>query len=177
MSHVALECVMSHVNELYHVNATCHIWMSRVTREGVMSLMNESCRIQMWHVTHEEVTPQAPIIHVTQVAVRCSVLQCDAVCCSLLHCVAVRCSVLQCVAVYCTMLQCVAVYSNGLQCAWIVRSILRMSPDCVGFFFAKEAYECKNSAHLQKSPLHLQKSALCICKKALYFCKRGLEWE
>ena len=32
------------------------------------------------------------------VAVRCSVLQCVAVCFSALQCVAVRCSVLQCVA-------------------------------------------------------------------------------
>ena len=31
--------------------------------------------------------------------VRCSVLQCVAVCCSVLQCVAVRCRVLQCVAV------------------------------------------------------------------------------
>ena len=55
------------------------------------------------------------------VAVRCSVLQCVAVCCSVLQscsgriqqqdeqCVAVRCSVLQCVAVCCSVLQCVAV--------------------------------------------------------------------
>ena len=42
--------------------------MSRVTREGVMSLMNESCRIQMSHVTHEKVTSQEPISHVAQVA-------------------------------------------------------------------------------------------------------------
>ena len=35
-----------------------------------------------------------------RVAVRCSVLQCVAVCRSVLQCVAVCCSVLQCVAVY-----------------------------------------------------------------------------
>ena len=108
--------------------------MSHVTREGVMSLMNESCRIQMSHVKHEEVTSQAPIIHVTQVAVYCSVVQCDAVCYSVLQCGAVCCSVLQCVAVCCNVLQCVAVYSNVLQCSWIVRSILRMNPNCVGLF-------------------------------------------
>ena len=67
--------------------------MSRVTREGVMSLMNESCRIQMSHVTHEEVTSQEPIIHVTQVAVCCSVLQYVALCCSVLQYNAMCCSV------------------------------------------------------------------------------------
>ena len=61
--------------------------------------MDESCRMQMSHVTHEEVTSHAPIIHVTQVAVCCSVLQCDAVCCSVLQCVAVCCTMLQCAAV------------------------------------------------------------------------------
>ena len=89
--------------------------MSHVTGEGVMSLMNESCRIQMSHVKHEEVTSQAPIIHVTQVAVCCSVLQCDAVCYSVLQCVAVCCSVLQCVAVCCSVLQCVALCCSVLQ--------------------------------------------------------------
>ena len=55
------------------------------------------------------------------VAVRCSAVQCVAVCCSgrmrprmshslfLLQCVAVRCSALQCAAVCCSALQCVAV--------------------------------------------------------------------
>jgi len=61
-------------------------------------------------------------------AVRCSVLQCVAVCCSsVLHCaprfecvavhVAVCCSVLQCVAVVCCIvLQCVAVCCSVLPC-------------------------------------------------------------
>ena len=35
-------------------------------------------------------------------AMRCSVLQCAAVCCSVLQCVAARCSVLQCIAVCCS---------------------------------------------------------------------------
>jgi len=37
---------------------------------------------------------------------RCSALQCVAVCCSVSQCVAVCCSVLQCVAVCCSVLQC-----------------------------------------------------------------------
>jgi len=36
---------------------------------------------------------------VSMCSIRCSVLQCVAVCCSVLQCVAVCCSVLQCVAV------------------------------------------------------------------------------
>jgi len=49
------------------------------------------------------------------VAVRCSVLQCGAVCCSAVQCVAVRCSVLQCGAVSCSAVQCVAVRCSVLQ--------------------------------------------------------------
>ena len=40
---------------------------------------------------------------------RCSVLQCVAMCCSALQCVAMCCSALQCVAVYCIVLQYIAV--------------------------------------------------------------------
>jgi len=50
----------------------------------------------MWHIYSYSV-------------LRCSVLQCVAVCCSVLWCVAVCCSVLQCVAGCCSELQCVAV--------------------------------------------------------------------
>ena len=45
------------------------------------------------------------------VMIRCSVLQCVAVCCSVLQCVAVCCSVLQCVAVCCSVLQCVSQFA------------------------------------------------------------------
>jgi len=38
-----------------------------------------------------------------RVAVRCSVMQCDAVCCRMLQYVAVCCSVLQCIAVRCSI--------------------------------------------------------------------------
>ena len=50
--------------------------------------------------------------------VRCSVLQCVAVCCSVLQCVAVCCSVLQCVAVCCSVLQCVAVCCSERSSTW-----------------------------------------------------------
>jgi len=48
--------------------------------------------------------------------VRCSALQCVAVCRSVLQCVAECCSVLQSVAVCCRVLQCVAVCCSVLQC-------------------------------------------------------------
>ena len=57
------------------------------------------------------------------VAVCCSVLLCVVVCCSLQECALVewcfaslRCSVLQCVAVCCNVLQCVAMCCSVLQC-------------------------------------------------------------
>jgi len=47
MSRVTYEWVMSHINE------SCHMWMSHFTYEWVMSHMNESCHIWMSHVTYE----------------------------------------------------------------------------------------------------------------------------
>ena len=40
---------MSHA----HMNESCHVWMSNVTFEWVMSQMNGSCHIWMGHVTYE----------------------------------------------------------------------------------------------------------------------------
>jgi len=57
--------------------------------------------------------------------VRCSVLQCVAVCCSALQCAAVRCSVLQCVAVCCSALQCAAARCSVLQCVAVCCSALQ----------------------------------------------------
>ena len=69
------------------------------------------------------------------VALRCSALQCDAVCCSVLQCVtmcfsvlqcvAVRRSVLQCVPVCCSTLQCVAVRCSTLQCVAVCCKVLQ----------------------------------------------------
>ena len=61
---------------------------------------------------------------------RCSVLQCAAVCCSVLQCAAVCCSVLQCVAVCCSVLQCVAVYCSVLQCIAVCCSVLQCVAVC-----------------------------------------------
>ena len=47
MSHVTYEWVMSYMNE------SCHICMSHTTYEWVMSIMNESCHIWMSHTTYE----------------------------------------------------------------------------------------------------------------------------
>jgi len=71
------------------------------------------------------------LCHVEGVAVgyvRCSVLQCVAVCCSVLQWVAVGCSVLQCVEVYCSVLQyvtCVAMRCSVLQCVVVCCSVLQ----------------------------------------------------
>jgi len=54
--------------------------------------------------------------------VRCSVLQCAAVCCSVQQCAAVCCSVLQCVAVCCIV--CCIVCCSVLQCAALCFSVL-----------------------------------------------------
>jgi len=41
------------IRHVTHMNESCHIWMSHVTYEWVMSHMNESCHIWMSHVTYE----------------------------------------------------------------------------------------------------------------------------
>jgi len=41
------------VRVMWRVNESCHIWMSHVAYEWVMSHMNESCCIWMSHVTYE----------------------------------------------------------------------------------------------------------------------------
>ena len=77
------------------------------------------------------------------VEVRCSALQCVAVCwsvlqrgtshivcCSVLHSVAVCCSVLQCVAVCCSVLQCVAECCSVLRCAVVCCSVLQCVAVC-----------------------------------------------
>jgi len=60
--------------------------------------------------------------------VRCSVLQCAAVCCSVLQCVAVSCSALQCAAVCCSVSQCVVAFCSVLcivlQCVALCCSVL-----------------------------------------------------
>ena len=80
----------------------------------------------------------------THVAVRCSMLQCVAVCCSdasllMLNacthanthaCVAVCCSVLQCVAACCSVLQYVAMYCSVLQCVVVSCSMLQCCAVC-----------------------------------------------
>ena len=62
----------------------------------------------------------------------CSVLQCLAVCCSVLQSVAVCCRVLQSVAECCRVLQCVAVCCSVLQCVAVCCSVLQ----CVAFYLA-----------------------------------------
>jgi len=61
-----------------------------------------------------------------QAPVRCSVLQCVAICCSVLQCVAVCCSVLKCVAAWHTS-QRVAVCCSVLQCVVVCCSMAHLT--------------------------------------------------
>jgi len=76
-------------------------WMSHVSNERVLPVMNESCRIWTSHVSYTEADETAAKLKVLEdlkwVKVCCSVLQCVAACCSALQCVAVHRIVLQCV--------------------------------------------------------------------------------
>jgi len=76
--------------------------------------------------------------------VRCSVLQCIAVCCSVLQCVTVYCSVLQWLSarhsllgedrttseINCACTMCVAVYYSVLQCVTVCCSVLQYVAAC-----------------------------------------------
>ena len=99
-----------------HACESCHIQMSRVSHEWVMSHMHEQRHITYkWVMSHmnESCPISRSIRSITKcVAVCRSVLQCAAVCCSVLQCIAVCCSVLQCVAVCCSVLQCNASFYN-----------------------------------------------------------------
>jgi len=68
MSHVSHEWVVIHVTYgqvMSHMDELCHTWINHAAHEGVMSRINESCRIRihmnkaghtwMRHVTHEGV--------------------------------------------------------------------------------------------------------------------------
>ena len=50
---------------MLHMNESCHMWMSHVTYEWVMSRMNESCQIWMSHVTYKWVMSHLWMSHVT----------------------------------------------------------------------------------------------------------------
>ena len=68
---------------------------------------------------------------------RCSALQCVAVCCSVLQCVVVCCSVLQCVAVCYSVLQCVRApfrLFSELQCVALCFSVLQCVQALFGLF-------------------------------------------
>ena len=59
MSHVTYESVMSHTND------SCHIWRSHVTYEWELPHMNESCHIWTSHVTYEGVISHIWMSHIT----------------------------------------------------------------------------------------------------------------
>ena len=78
MSRVAYDWVMSRVDE------SCHIGTSHGTYEGVMSRVNESCHIWMSQVTYKWAEQ-------TYERMRRNILKRDAACCSVLQCAAVCC--------------------------------------------------------------------------------------
>ena len=59
----------------------------------------------------------ASVLQKVWLIVRCSVLQCVAVCCSVLQCVELCCTVLHCAALWCTVLHCAALCFTVLHCA------------------------------------------------------------
>ena len=141
-----------------------HIWMRYVTHTKELCHTYECVVSHIWmqHVSHtwmghdsitfvtgyQRVVNIAFCADVLQcitawyrcVAVRCSVLQCVAVCCSALSCVAVRYRVLQCVVVCCrcvplccSMLQhvaCVAVCCSVMQCVIVCCGVMQCVAVC-----------------------------------------------
>ena len=77
------------------------------------------------------IMPLKQPFHLAQSVVRCSVLQCVAVCCSALQCVAVCCSVLQCVAVCCSVLHCSEVFRPLKESLQLAQSFANVSTMCV----------------------------------------------
>jgi len=92
-------------------------------------------------------------------SVRCSAVQCIAVCCSVLRCVVVCCGVLQCVAVCCSVVWCAYLSIQGMQVALHIYIYTQKSP-----------------IPRQKSLIHVlwKEEAQNICKRVLYIYKRAL---
>jgi len=81
----------THTHEVTHTHTQTHEAKHlhlHIANGVVFIIHTRTRRRQRWKGTHVELLP-------THTHVRCSVLQCIAVCCSALQCVAVRCSVLQ----------------------------------------------------------------------------------
>jgi len=81
---------------------------------------------------------------------RCSVLQCVAVCCSVLQCVAVCCSVLPCVAVCCSVLQCVALCCGVLQCVAVYFTTSNAVEQTIQDFYAVNSPRAATHTHTQE---------------------------
>ena len=96
-------CINEHIR--IHI-FNLHIIMPVILDVSIL----ESQRLQRQHLRISRLS-----VGVCRQHLRCSVLQCVAVCCSVLQCVAVCCSVLQCVAVCGSVWLCVAVCCTVLQ--------------------------------------------------------------
>jgi len=75
----AVTCAPVHMRESSHINESCHILISCVTYEGVISHMDESCHIWMSHVTHINESCHIWNSHVTHMNESCGMQQvgCD----------------------------------------------------------------------------------------------------
>jgi len=122
MSHVVPSDESHHTNQwvtnLYpSINHIAHMNVSRLTQRWITYRFSFSiflCAMPGFYFSwcnssRSERHVSAPSALANSLCLRCSVLQCVAVCCSVLQCGAVWCSVLQCVAVCCSVFQCVAI--------------------------------------------------------------------
>jgi len=82
-------------------------------------------RFASTEVMHRPTSDSPPLIEM-----RCSVLQCVAVCCWVLQCIAVCCSPLH-IDMWCSVLQCVAERCSVLQCVAVCCSPLHIDMWCV----------------------------------------------
>jgi len=113
---VTLNLWMSHVTHMkeschtQHTNPTCIrcVWLSHVSHTHEWSHTHVYTRRTDLSTTSCYSVLQRGAVN----SVRCSVLQCVAVCCSVMQGAAICCSVLQGVAVCCYELQCAAVYCS-----------------------------------------------------------------
>ena len=97
-----LQCVIVRCSVSQCVAAWC----------SALQCVAASCSVFQYAIRDRNQKDGLPLL---SVPMRCSQLQCVAVCYCVLQCVAVCCSALQCVAVCCSVLQCVAVCCSALQ--------------------------------------------------------------
>jgi len=127
-------CVYIHVDIYIHTYICMYIHMYKSCRRRFCNTLQHAATHSHTHIIWQISfwnTLGAPCDYSRYwYLVRCSVLQCVAVCCSVLQCVAVCCSVLQCGAVWCSVLQCVALCCSVLQCVALCCSVVQCAAVC-----------------------------------------------